>query len=169
MGKRYFSCLLALIPVFCYGEYKFHGEHYIANYTECDKQALRDVNDLLETVNMALDASGVTVLSNAFHMFEPEGVTVVYLLSESHASIHTYPEHNACFIDIFTCGPNTDIELFDKILRAYLLPKKVSSEVFIRNEKIKTKKKSKNIRQYNEIHPYFDISDYDFMSFPPTC
>jgi len=30
--------------------------------------------------------------------------TALYLLSESHLSIHTYPEHNFIALDIYTCG-----------------------------------------------------------------
>lgn len=33
--------------------------------------------------------------------------TLVYVLSESHLAIHTYPEHGFIAIDLFTCG-NTD-------------------------------------------------------------
>lgn len=41
-----------------------------------------------------------------FKQFEPIGLSIVVLLSESHASIHTYPEQNCMFVDAFTCGTN---------------------------------------------------------------
>jgi S-adenosylmethionine decarboxylase len=44
------------------------------------------------------------VLQIVSKRFEPQGVTVLALLSESHASIHTYPEVGAMFVDVFTCG-----------------------------------------------------------------
>lgn len=39
--------------------------------------------------------------------FEPQGVTLLYLLSESHVSIHTWPESNACALDFYHCGPHS--------------------------------------------------------------
>ena len=40
--------------------------------------------------------------------FLPSGFSAVLLLSESHTSVHTYPEKNALFADAFTCGTNCD-------------------------------------------------------------
>jgi len=54
---------------------------------------------------------GFTVVSRAFHQFEPHGATGVLVLSESHFSAHTYPEHNRIYLDVFCCSPsfNPDI------------------------------------------------------------
>ncbi|NDK98317.1 hypothetical protein GPY23_04595 [Photorhabdus bodei] len=48
-----------------------------------------------------------------------EGVTGLFLLSESHLSFHTYPETNYISIDVYTCGKqdtciHNDIEKFFK-------------------------------------------------------
>jgi S-adenosylmethionine decarboxylase proenzyme len=48
--------------------------------------------------------------------FAPQGVTVVALLSESHASLHTYPELGSVFLDEFTCGSAADPELAMRLL-----------------------------------------------------
>lgn len=53
---------------------------------------------------------GFTVVSRAFHQFEPHGATGVLVLAESHFSAHTYPEHNKIYIDVFCCSPNFDPE-----------------------------------------------------------
>jgi S-adenosylmethionine/arginine decarboxylase-like enzyme len=58
-------------------------------------------------------------------------------LSESHASIHTYPEHGKCFVDLFTCGDKCDHEVFNDALKAYLQPKKVAEMVLARDDEIK--------------------------------
>lgn len=49
-----------------------------------------------------------TVVSHAFHQFEPHGATGVLVLAESHFSAHTYPEDNKVYIDVFCCSPNFD-------------------------------------------------------------
>ena len=46
------------------------------------------------------------VVAEAGHQFLPTGYTYAYVLSESHFTIHTYPEHHSCYIDIFCCSPS---------------------------------------------------------------
>jgi S-adenosylmethionine decarboxylase proenzyme len=50
----------------------------------------------------------LNVVNECGHQFTPKGYTFVYVLSESHFSIHTYPEHNMCYIDIFCCSKEFD-------------------------------------------------------------
>ena len=44
------------------------------------------------------------VVAQTGHQFTPGGYTYAYVLSESHFTIHTYPEHKSCYIDIFCCA-----------------------------------------------------------------
>ena len=117
-------------------EYQFHGRHFIANYTECDKEALSDVKELAKAFVDAVQECGATLLDSSYYVFEPNGMTMMVLLSESHASIHTYPEHNACFVDLFTCGTSCSAEKFDQALRSYLKPAEVVERMLIRNEQV---------------------------------
>jgi len=47
----------------------------------------------------------LTVVNQAGHQFPPIGYSYAYVLSESHFTIHTYPEHRSFYIDIFCCNP----------------------------------------------------------------
>lgn len=49
---------------------------------------------------------GLNVMSQTGHQFSPMGYTYAYVLSESHFTIHTYPEHRSCYIDVFCCSPH---------------------------------------------------------------
>ena len=69
-----------------------------------DSKKLDDIDFLKGFLNKVIDTHNVTKLDSVEHKFEPQGVTVVYLLAESHLSIHTWPEKNAAAIDFFTCG-----------------------------------------------------------------
>lgn len=113
-------------------EHQFEGNHFFASYLQCSQQALNDPLGVLAAMDEAVGNSGAIILNRKFHVFEPNAITIVYLLSESHASIHTYPEHGACFVDLFTCGSHCSAEEFDKILRAYLQPGEVSTKQFVR-------------------------------------
>jgi S-adenosylmethionine decarboxylase proenzyme len=81
----------------------------------------------------AARAAGAVVLERTMHSFSPEGFTAMVLLSESHATIHTYPEHRTCFVDLFTCGLRCRAERFDSVLREWLSPASVVHRVFLRD------------------------------------
>ena len=106
--------------------YYFQGKHFIASYTGCDQKKLSDVESLQAVMMNAAKECGATILDSIHYVFPGNGLTMAILLSESHASIHTYPEHSSCFVDLFTCGDNCSYEKFDAILRAYLTPKEMN-------------------------------------------
>lgn len=113
-------------------DYQFLGRHMIAQYYDCNPEALRNVKKLAQVMNQAAKASGAHILKECEYVFPPDGLTMVLLLSESHASIHTYPEHRACFVDLFTCGTNCSAEKFDQVIREYLKPKEVDCKIIER-------------------------------------
>ena len=59
---------------------------------------------LARILRAAVQNVGATVLQTHIEQFEPQGATVVLVLAESHASLHTYPEHGVYMADVFTCG-----------------------------------------------------------------
>jgi S-adenosylmethionine decarboxylase proenzyme len=115
-------------------EYAFHGRHLLASYTGCSESALHDFAGLTAALHEAVAASGATLLDSVQHIFPPHGMTAVVLLSESHASIHTYPEHRSCFVDIFTCGTTCQVEAFDATLRNFLKPERAERRIIDRHD-----------------------------------
>jgi S-adenosylmethionine decarboxylase len=80
------------------------GKHYLLNLYECSFVLLNDEHFLMDLLQNAAIASGATVVQTIYKKFEPQGVTVLCLLSESHISIHTWPEEEKAAVDIYTCG-----------------------------------------------------------------
>lgn len=132
--KRFIFLLLSLSAYVYAEEYAFQGNHFLASYCECDVAALTNLDLLEEAMHSAVKESGATILGSVAHRFEGDGYTLAILLSESHATIHTYPEHRACFIDLFTCGNHCDAARFHDTLCSYLKPAKVSSKLVLRNQ-----------------------------------
>ncbi|MBM7775674.1 S-adenosylmethionine decarboxylase proenzyme [Actinokineospora baliensis] len=95
----------------------FAGRHVLAEFDGVDPLLLNDLGFLREALESSLRDAGATVCDVVAKQFEPQGVTVLALLSESHASIHTYPEIGSMFVDIFTCGETADPELAAALLR----------------------------------------------------
>jgi S-adenosylmethionine decarboxylase len=80
------------------------GKHCVAEVYGCPHEILNDEELLVATFKEAIKLSGATLLNIASHKFDPQGVTIVALLSESHISIHTWPELGSAALDVFTCG-----------------------------------------------------------------
>jgi S-adenosylmethionine decarboxylase len=83
------------------------GKHCILELYNCDRSRLDDEAFLRETITTAAKRAGATLLNLITHRFEPQGVTGLALLAESHISIHTWPESGYAAVDVFTCGDHT--------------------------------------------------------------
>jgi len=92
---------------------------------DCNKDALDD-RELVEKimVDAALE-SGAEVREVAFHKFAPQGVSGVVIISESHLTIHTFPEHGYASIDVFTCGERIDPKVAANLIAEKLGSKKI--------------------------------------------
>ena len=77
--------------------------HCIIDLHECDQGLLDDEEFVQRTIMKAIEMTGSTLLKYTYHKFEPQGLTAIALISESHMSIHTWPENGYAAIDIFTC------------------------------------------------------------------
>ncbi|MCM3357676.1 adenosylmethionine decarboxylase [Psychrobacillus sp. MER TA 171] len=80
------------------------GRHIIAELWECDFDKLNDMQFIEQTFVDAALKSGAEVREVAFHKFAPQGVSGVVIISESHLTIHSFPEHGYASIDVYTCG-----------------------------------------------------------------
>ena len=101
-----------------YNDDKFihHGKHLLLELYGCDHEKLNDESFLRCSLNRAAKFAKATVLNLISNKFEPQGVTGIALLAESHISIHTWPEANYSAVDIFTCGRKMIPELASQYL-----------------------------------------------------
>jgi S-adenosylmethionine decarboxylase len=100
-----------------------NGRHLILDLYDCDKKLLDDYDYLVKTLKEAVDISGATLLRLIGEKFEPQGVTLLALLAESHCSIHTWPCEGYCAIDLYTCGDTTRTHTAADFLRNKLKAK----------------------------------------------
>ncbi|WP_066194696.1 MULTISPECIES: adenosylmethionine decarboxylase [Gracilibacillus] len=80
------------------------GRHVIAELWECNPERLNDIEKLERILVNAALLAGAEVREVAFHQFAPAGVSGVVIISESHLTIHSFPEHAYASIDVYTCG-----------------------------------------------------------------
>ena len=110
-----------------------HSKHLLLELYRCDYEKLNDESFLRCALNRAAKLSKATVLNLISNKFEPQGVTAIALLAESHISIHTWPESSYSAVDIFTCGQNMRPELASQYLIEVLKAEEHSLRVLERN------------------------------------
>jgi S-adenosylmethionine decarboxylase len=67
-------------------------------------QGLNDIDHIDATLRRCVAAAGATLLHIHLHHFQPNGVSGVAVLAESHISIHTWPDAGYAALDVFMCG-----------------------------------------------------------------
>ncbi|MCG8687226.1 MAG: adenosylmethionine decarboxylase [Desulfobacterales bacterium] len=86
------------------------GRQLTIEYYDCGPGTLLEKDDVEQTLLTAARDSGATVISSSFHKFDPQGVSGVVIIAESHFTVHAWPEHNYAAVDIFTCGDNINLD-----------------------------------------------------------
>jgi len=109
-------------------ELSHQSKHFLLELYRCDREKLNDESFLRCILNRAAKLANATVLNLISNKFEPQGVTAIALLAESHISIHTWPESNYSAVDIFTCGQN----MLPELASQYLIEALKAEEHFLR-------------------------------------
>ncbi len=80
------------------------GVHFLLDVAGAPFETLDDPV-LVETLLVeAVKQMGAKVLGIHIHRLSPQGVSGVVVISESHLTIHTWPERGEAAVDLFTCG-----------------------------------------------------------------
>jgi len=87
----------------------YSGFHMICDIKEIQEMdILNDIESLKILLDIICKKYDFHILQKIEHKFEPHGSTIIYMLSESHISIHTFPEKKYMAFDIYTCRNYTD-------------------------------------------------------------
>ncbi|PLS16036.1 adenosylmethionine decarboxylase [Bacillus sp. M6-12] len=95
------------------------GQHLVIDAYGCQADILNDEGRLKELLIKTVNDVGMEILSVYFHSFTPQGVTGVIVLSTSHLSIHTWPEHNYAALDLYTCGDKELLPAIEELLKEF--------------------------------------------------
>lgn len=80
------------------------GNHLLLEVYDVKYDLLNDGNSLQMAMERGIHRAGMTILNTFQYCFQPQGVTIVITLSESHVSCHSWPENGCIAIDVYTCG-----------------------------------------------------------------
>jgi S-adenosylmethionine decarboxylase proenzyme len=124
----------------------FLGKHITVDMFDVDMETLNNINSNMERLEIwdqfikdTFTDANITLLNTSWHNFDKKGAfTVLYLLAESHLSIHTWPEHKYIALDVFTCGNSNTELVVDKVVQ-YFQPKRIKKNILSRGEVEKNK------------------------------
>lgn len=103
------------------------GRHVIADFWKCHSDILDDQQALEKMMTNAALHSGADIQKVIFHKFHPQGISGVVVISESHLSIHSFPEHKFASIDVYTCGDSIDPQVAANYISEHLQAEKIES------------------------------------------
>jgi S-adenosylmethionine decarboxylase len=101
-------------------EFEFSGRHVVADLHGISPAVINDDALIMRSLESGIRRAGATICGTQVKNFAPNGFTALYLLSESHVSVHTYPDELSLFFDAFTCGSKCRPELIISELVAAL-------------------------------------------------
>ena len=107
-------------------------KHVLFTLNGCPYELLDDELHIKAVLITAAEIAKSELLNIASAKFDPQGVTAVALLAESHISIHTWPELGQAICDVFTCGDHTEPELAAEYMRATMSAEDMISNTFLR-------------------------------------
>ena len=80
------------------------GRHSLLELFDCNLEVLKDLEAVKGALVEAARQAQATIVATTFHEFNPFGISGVVVITESHLSIHTWPEYRYAAVDIFSCG-----------------------------------------------------------------
>jgi S-adenosylmethionine decarboxylase len=92
------------------------GKHLICDIKNIkNTNSLNNVDDLINLLKNICSQHNFDILKEVSYQFEPIGCSILFLLSESHISIHTFPEKNHMSLDLYTCREYDNNDAYNEI------------------------------------------------------
>ena len=110
------------------------GQHTLLDFYGCDPARLKRSAEVKAFLVGAVLAGGGKIVKAVFHNFSPYGVSGVVVITESHVTIHTWPEHGYAAVDIFSCSVRLDHRAIQRELKRALAARRVERKSFQRGE-----------------------------------
>ena len=99
------------------------GKQVLMDVKNIDRNKLKLVEDIKPFMDKVVEELNLNMVGECSKQFEknntPYGVTMVYLLAESHLSIHTFVDEGKVTIDLFTCGWGAEDGKLKEIIKEY--------------------------------------------------
>lgn len=85
----------------------------------CDDSVINDLEKIKMIAHDAIESIGADIVEECFHEFAPQGITYIAVISTSHFSVHTWPEHGYAAVDIFSCDEKVPGMVAERLQEAF--------------------------------------------------
>lgn len=113
------------------------GKHITIDASGCNQKKLTDQHLIYELLNKLPDHLGMTKMTLPYAVkwldkgAKVPGISGFVMIAESHISVHTFPEKDYVFIDVFSCV-NFDVKKAIKSLVGFFDAKKNTTKIVTR-------------------------------------
>ncbi len=134
------------------------GRQMSIEYYGCQAKIISNKDLVEKALKKAANDSGATIINSSFNKFEPQGISGVVVIAESHFAVHTWPEHDYAAVDIFSCADKIDLEIAVNSMKDSF----ESENVVISSDQNRgiipksfEQKKAEEITKISKTHPIF--------------
>jgi spermidine synthase len=108
------------------------GLQLLLDLYDCNAVTLNDVETVESIFRQAIALAGFQVVNRTMHQFPHQGITLVLILAQSHATLHTWPESNFATVDVYACGSSEIVQPALEKIQEHLIqqfaPRKFSAQ-----------------------------------------
>jgi len=84
-------------------------KHYVFE-VKCNFDEANSINWLENKIDSFLDILDIKKLKTVYYQFQPQGISLVHILSASHIAIHSWPENGYIQADLISCQKDIDLQ-----------------------------------------------------------
>ena len=100
------------------------GKQILIDVKNIDSNKLKTIDMIKPLMEKIIEELKLNVVDECSHQFKkkdnlPYGATMIYLLAESHLSIHTFVDEGKITLDLFTCSLGVETEKIKSIIKDY--------------------------------------------------
>jgi S-adenosylmethionine decarboxylase proenzyme len=99
------------------------GKQILIDVKNINSNKLKLIEDIKPLMEKIIEELKLNVVGECLHQFKkddvPYGVTMIYLLAESHLSIHTFVDEGKITLDLFTCSLGVEYDKLKIIIKDF--------------------------------------------------
>lgn len=97
------------------------GRELLLDLFDCKSASLNDTSLLERILLDAAQFARFDVVGRMAHQFPHQGITLVLILGQSHATLHTWPESRFAALDVYVCDESRETCAALETIRDHLI------------------------------------------------
>ena len=99
------------------------GKQSLIDVKNIDSKKIINVEMITPFMEKMIEELKLNVVGECSHQFKqdnfPYGATMIYLLAESHLSIHSFVDEGTITLDVFTCSLGVEYDKLKSVIKDY--------------------------------------------------